>query len=447
MFLHSNINNLISIVLALIILIGIIGNLLNIIVFSDKTMRKTSTFRYLFYLSIIDLLVLLICGIDSLLEFDFLITIKFKSNLTCKIHTFLAYFLTHMSSFILMIVNINRVLAIKHYENVKHRFVSFFTSKLNKVGKTILILSLILIASNLHYLIFMKRNSMEKDIDRKIIDSNYTFPIQTKLNKRLKESFESLTLVDYYYDKKDKRFNEIMSNFGSISQRNSMLKYYKKFKFLFSGNASSKNNFTSFVCYPNDNTHYYFFIAKIWIWIDMFLFSLIPFVVMAICSFIILIDIRTKSRNFLASKNKTISNIIQKSRQRNRQLLIMLTVTNVYFLFCSLPLCINIIIDKIRTNKNETNLILSILQIISYSNNSFNFMFYLIFCQNYRQVIRSFFCQKSLNQQNSTANNQIELVRIYGSKKTRKRIVNNLDNSIDNQIEPNNSAGPVTLLP
>ena len=68
---------LITIILAIIISIGLFGNLLNIIVFSTKPMRINSTFRYFFYLSIIDLLVLLVCATDSLFTIDLLTTIRF----------------------------------------------------------------------------------------------------------------------------------------------------------------------------------------------------------------------------------------------------------------------------------------------------------------------------------------------------------------------------------
>ena len=148
MLLDSNTNILISIILATIILIGFIANLLNVIVFSTKSMRLNSTFRYLFYLSIVDFLVLLTSASDSLLAFDFLITIRLKSNLTCKIHTFLVYFLTHLSSGILMIVNINRVFSMKQNNNFKGSISLGTNNNLNKVGKTILILSLILVLIN-----------------------------------------------------------------------------------------------------------------------------------------------------------------------------------------------------------------------------------------------------------------------------------------------------------
>jgi hypothetical protein len=44
-----------SFLLILLICIGLIGNVSNLIVFSKKSMRKTSTFKFLLYLSALDL--------------------------------------------------------------------------------------------------------------------------------------------------------------------------------------------------------------------------------------------------------------------------------------------------------------------------------------------------------------------------------------------------------
>ena len=57
---HLKYNIQIIVILSILIAIGIIGNSLNIIVFSQKNMRKNCTFRFLLYLSIFDMLVLLI---------------------------------------------------------------------------------------------------------------------------------------------------------------------------------------------------------------------------------------------------------------------------------------------------------------------------------------------------------------------------------------------------
>jgi len=97
-------------VLPLIILIGIIGNLLNIIIFSRRVFKYCSTFRFLIHLSVFDLLVLLICASDAFLRFGFQIHIRQYSTFICKLHTFFTYLFTHASSATLTIISIQRAL-------------------------------------------------------------------------------------------------------------------------------------------------------------------------------------------------------------------------------------------------------------------------------------------------------------------------------------------------
>ena len=91
------------VILILLVSFGIMGNILNLIVFSRKKMRRLSTFHFLFYLSAADLLVLLVCSLDAILKFGFQIEIRLYSTVICRLHTFLTYFLTQMSSIILMV--------------------------------------------------------------------------------------------------------------------------------------------------------------------------------------------------------------------------------------------------------------------------------------------------------------------------------------------------------
>jgi len=69
----------------LILIIGLIGNSLNILIFSKKTVRSNSTFRFLLYLSIFDLLVLLVCTPDVFLRFGYQIHIRQISIYTCHL--------------------------------------------------------------------------------------------------------------------------------------------------------------------------------------------------------------------------------------------------------------------------------------------------------------------------------------------------------------------------
>ena len=435
----ENQNILISITLATIILIGLFGNLMNIIVFSVKTMRKNSTFKYLFYLSIIDVLVLLICSTDSLLTHAHFIMIRLKSNLVCKIDTFLTYFFTHMSSIILMVVNLNRVLVIKSQksknkqentpiDNKQRISISLISSptfqlvKVEKVNYVIILLCLILVFCNSHYLIFMDLNRIEMF---KKLEKPKTFNYSSIFYKKMKSMLnESLT----FYNNSEIKLNdkELIPDLdlGSKSQRNSILRYYQRL------NSSININ----MCYPNVNSHYHFFLSRIWIWIDMIIFSLLPFTVMIICSILIIHEIFSKSKDFLQSKDKNNAKILEKSKQRNRKLLIMLTVTNLYFVSCSLPLCINIILDKINNIKEDGNLLLTIFQIISYSNNAFNFVFYLIFSESYRKVLSSIiFSWKPKKETN-------KLAKLYYSKRLNHHNIINQRNVSDprNLVLPNN---------
>ena len=72
--------------------------------------------------------------------------------------------------------------------------------------------------------------------------------------------------------------------------------------------------------------------------------------------------------------------------RRNNQLLVMLGATNLFFITCTMPYCITqhiafSIDDKIF------DIILVIIHILAYSNNAFNFVFFIIFSQKYRETL------------------------------------------------------------
>ena len=67
--------------LTFLILFGILSNIINIYVFSHRSMRNVSVFRFLLYLSLVDLLVVLICMGDLYLVYGFSIEIKLYSTI------------------------------------------------------------------------------------------------------------------------------------------------------------------------------------------------------------------------------------------------------------------------------------------------------------------------------------------------------------------------------
>lgn len=104
--------NYVLVLMSALIILGVFGNLVNIVVFSRASMRKASTFRFLLYLAITDLLVLIVCATDALAKFGFEWELRSTSIVVCRLHTFLTYLLTDASSLILMVVSVDRALVV-----------------------------------------------------------------------------------------------------------------------------------------------------------------------------------------------------------------------------------------------------------------------------------------------------------------------------------------------
>ena len=97
---------ILRILFILIIITGIIGNVINIMVFSKKKMRKLATFRFLLYLSIIDLIILVMCGVETFFSVAFNIDLRVFHMLFCRCNTFLAYFLLQTRNVLSMAITI-----------------------------------------------------------------------------------------------------------------------------------------------------------------------------------------------------------------------------------------------------------------------------------------------------------------------------------------------------
>ena len=89
-----------------IVAIGIIGNSINIVIYSKNKIRKVLTFRFLLCLSITDLVILLFCGIETGIEYKFDINLRNISSVACKFGSFLVYFLTQSRNFLSMAITL-----------------------------------------------------------------------------------------------------------------------------------------------------------------------------------------------------------------------------------------------------------------------------------------------------------------------------------------------------
>ena len=130
---------------ASLLILGSIGNTLTVIVIMRSKLRRLTTSVYLIVLAIVDTAVLynglMRYWLNELTGVD----IRMMSIASCKIQTFLAYFLVHFEAWILVCVAFERVAAIFF----PHRAKVIFTQRFAIVQ--IAFTGLILITINLHF--------------------------------------------------------------------------------------------------------------------------------------------------------------------------------------------------------------------------------------------------------------------------------------------------------
>ena len=102
------------------------------------------------------------------------------------------------------------------------------------------------------------------------------------------------------------------------------------------------NNETKFyyeICYATEHTFYHKFLSTFWTYIDIATYSILPFITMVICSSLILNETR-KTREFFKKINMNRKLTLKRKKRDNKMTLIIL-ITNLYFICCSLPYSIS----------------------------------------------------------------------------------------------------------
>ena len=130
----------------IVIAIGIIGNTLSILILSRKRMRKHTSAFYFTVLAVTDLLVLnvglLRHFLVALMGYDL---IRTYSQESCKIHTFLVYFLGQFSAWVLLSVTFERFISV--WFPFKARYIC--TRKNAAIG--LVILAVFISSANVHF--------------------------------------------------------------------------------------------------------------------------------------------------------------------------------------------------------------------------------------------------------------------------------------------------------
>jgi hypothetical protein len=373
-----------SMALTAIIAMGVLGNTVNIVVFSRRTMRAVSTFRFLLYLSLFDLLVLVVGSTEAFVQFRYHYEIRSVSPFTCRLHTFLTYFLSHCSSSLLMVVSIDRALVIAYLRSVfqskrnknthafgiqsnveTHEWLNTKSEQklaccsvpkfnLHRVDMAMTCIACVLTILNAHYFLFLSLN-------------------QTQASQGVGEDFYQNSSSNYW-------------NFEYKGKAGDIVKI-----------ENSKES--RLVCFPVEDSLYKSFLVKIWTWLDLIIFSLVPFLTMSVCSVIILVKIRESSEKYLKvlMNRNTESNrdACQKRIRRDRQVLYMLLLTNFYFLLSSMPYFVSSLLYQGQRDDSPTAQ--PIVHLLLYTNNAVNFLFYGFSSEKYREEFIKVFSRKKIN--------------------------------------------------
>lgn len=127
-----------------IFVVGVVGNLLSVLVFSRASLRRRSCAVYFLALAITDIASLCASFIDTVLPSynNFTLTIKFR--FLCKMNPLMIYFTTDLSNFLLAIASIDRAISIQFPQRSKE----FCRAKI--AISTIMIMSIVLLLKNGH---------------------------------------------------------------------------------------------------------------------------------------------------------------------------------------------------------------------------------------------------------------------------------------------------------
>ena len=423
-------------ILVLLIAIGFIGNFFNCIVFGKKSMRKASTFRFLFYLSASDLMVLLVGASHVLVRLLFNFDIRLYSTFTCKVHTFLTYFFTHISSLILMIVSLDRVIKMKNLKKTsKTRIVKLTKTKaesritigfsqMNTEGQTLDVRFEGIKASK-------KVSIRVKFHKNQYADRGFSFTNVKPLNKvissiQIKQKPDRIELM--------RRIHNFFANFLTVDSVVLML-----FLFLFISNFhfilfvklflqkveieklfnmtgkeivpsviyNNEDTFKFFKTMGNDSVEYFrcaavpgsnyeIFMKTTWYWAEVMSFSLFPFFTMCISSLIISIEFKKVNKNYLeliAQEEQVLNkNHYLRKIRKNRQICLMLFNSNFLFLFLNLQYWSCFFVFRLLQGENDLlDQLQSFSSIIIYTNNVYNFFIFGITSSKYRQELFSLF--------------------------------------------------------
>ena len=176
-----------------LLFIGIFGIVLSLIVFCHESMKKNSVFKYLAYLSIVDLFVCVL-GLGDMIAISYLkFIIRNYSIVFCRLHTFFLYSFTHLSSFILSAVSIDRAISLNCFTFAKTY------CKPAMARKIFLLISLLTIVVNFHSLIFLGNYEADETVNNNNITNKSAGPSRFSCSSKLGSVYDKFLIPYFQY--------------------------------------------------------------------------------------------------------------------------------------------------------------------------------------------------------------------------------------------------------
>ena len=346
-----------------IFIVGIAANILCFFIFTSKRMKNLPTFKFLAYLSLIDCLHIA-TGMPHIMfiiygnDYDF----RTSSDFVCSFHSFLTIYTSHLSSNVLAAIGVFRCTEITSTKLSRQ-------SILNKNA--------------------MKSRRKLSNSERNIVYSTNEMTIYQRFTKNFGKVdliMLIIMLIIFAFDSHYLIFMRLAADpYQNITE----------------------NQTINYICYPTSetNVYYYNFYLTAWPWIDLFLYSFLPFLIMTSSTIVIIYKLCSANRNLkkryqsneitnkIEKKNKVSKETIRKNiafkdakkrSKRNNQVYRLLLSLNILFFIFVTPIVLCNHLKLLDLNHRN---ILESVYVLAYLNHCINFILYGLTCKLFRSVL------------------------------------------------------------
>ena len=368
----------------IILVLGTIGNTLSVIILTRPGMRRVSTYAYFTVLSVADTFVLLIgllrIWLDQLTGSD----IFDHSSWTCKFKHVIGYTASDYSVWLIIAMTVERYIAVcrpLHAPSICNRRRAF---------AAILLLLSFLVLLNCHFFWTTDIEIISVVIQQQLtMPSNLTSMVSNSGGDRIVSGMDDV-------NSSDESINSIGDTDVYTYQLTNLSKCYAK-------------------------SEYEFIVTEAWPWLDAFVYSFVPFIVIAILNLLIIREVvrahrarsclvQHESRVYTCQSNcagssssggrrSTKGKTGHNKSDSNVRLAVMLLVVSITFLLTTLPMNVLMIVMAFFQNYSDddyfrTNIQLArtVTELLMYTNHAINFFLYSASGEKFRRQIRLLFC-------------------------------------------------------